>query len=553
MTIRSEISKPTTPLSISPYKLPVMKTLKYISMMLFAITACRDELEILNPNEPTPESARNENGIIALAQGGVYINGLRGSKFGGNLMTLVFGYHERMGDIILSSVANGYIDRLGCPDSITLDNGRILTSMNINGHAAFLRDINVPSTQNNPFYYEWSFMYAMNGVMNRVLDNLPLIEMSEEKKNTVKAWAYFWKGYAYSRIGSMYYAGIINDKTENTNGLYVTKEQLLEEAEKNFGLAATLIVNLNDHKDYLYTLDKLIPSLCKPGKGGAMTSQEWVRHINTFRARNLLVNTPVNSMTPQQWEMVLELTSNGVRKQDNTFTIRTDALGNLLPAFGYVASQTIGNASNGGGGNKISERFIQEFKPGDQRLANNFNKISPWVGPPQYGTSFNTRYVAVDKGKGMPGVLVYVNRSVGAQELYLSATYEENLLMQAESNIYLGNIEAGLALIDELRNYQGAGLTPVAGKGLTLAEAKEELRRERRVALAFYGFAFYDARRWGVLENGRTGCVVIDFDGSVHTNATIHYGYLDYWDVPIAELFYNPPAQGSAPVVNPKN
>jgi hypothetical protein len=125
--------------------------------------------------------------------------------------------------------------------------------------------------------------------------------------------------------------------------------------------------------------------------------------------------------------------------------------------------------------------------------------------------------------------------------------------MLAEANIYKGNIDTGLALIDELRAYQGAGLAPVAGTGLNSSAAKEELRRERRVGLAFKGFAFYDARRWGVLENGRSGAVVVDFDGTVNTNAKIDYNYLDYWDVPIAELFYNPPAEASAPVVNPKN
>jgi hypothetical protein len=71
-------------------------------------------------------------------------------------------------------------------------------------------------------------------------------------------------------------------------------------------------------------------------------------------------------------------------------------------------------------------------------------------------------------------------------------------------------------------------------------QAKEELRSERRVALAFRGFSFYDARRWDVLANGRTGCVVLDKAGAVNTKATIQYGYFEYWDVPDNELVYNP-------------
>jgi hypothetical protein len=91
----------------------------------------------------------------------------------------------------------------------------------------------------------------------------------------------------------------------------------------------------------------------------------------------------------------------------------------------------------------------------------------------------------------------------------------------------------------------------------TAAAAKEELRRERRVALAFRAVSFYDARRWKVINlvsqgGGRTGCVVIDRNGNINTNATIEYGFLDYWDVPDNELAGNPPAGGSAAVKNPR-
>ena len=115
------------------------------------------------------------------------------------------------------------------------------------------------------------------------------------------------------------------------------------------------------------------------------------------------------------------------------------------------------------------------------------------------------------------------------------------------------NITTGMSLIDAVRNYQGAGLpTTVAA---TTAAAKEELRRERRVALAFKGLSFYDARRWDIIDptKSRTGCVLLSGTaGTLNTNATINYGFLDYWDVPDNELAYNPAAAGSAPVKNPK-
>jgi len=125
--------------------------------------------------------------------------------------------------------------------------------------------------------------------------------------------------------------------------------------------------------------------------------------------------------------------------------------------------------------------------------------------------------------------------------------------MKAEANIYLNSIDAGLTLLDNVRDYQGAGLAATSGTGLTAAQAKEELRSERRVALAFRGYSFYDARRWGVINSGRTGCVVVDKAGALNTNATIQYNFLDYWDVPDNELVYNKPSDVAVVTKNPTN
>ena len=521
-----------------------------IAFLLIGIFGCQDQLDVDNPNQPTPESAKNEQGIMALAQGSLYINAFQGLKFGGSYFGQVNNFHERMGDIVASPFVPG---ELYCPDSVILDNGSNLPSINSNGQVGYLRAINVPSSQNNPLYFEWGLMYSLNNAMNHILATVDEIEMTEFKKETIKAWAYFWKGFAYSRIGSMYYAAVITNEPGKTNPDYVTKEEILLEAGLNFAKAETLLSSLSGNSDYEKVITALIPSVCQTGKGYPLSSNEWQRNINTMRARNILVNTSPASMTSAQWDEILSLTATGIKQTDNTFTVRTDPLGNLLGANGFAAAGAIGPASRGGGGNKVSERFIQDFKVGDKRFLNNFNQIPAYVGPRDRGSLFNTRYLLIDKGKGMPGVVTLVNRDIGAHELYIAGSYEENVLMLAEANIYKGNIDAGLALIDKLRTYQGAGLAAIAGAGLTADQAKEELRRERRVGLAFRGFSFYDARRWGVLKNGRTGSVVVDFNGVVNTNATIQYGYLDYWDVPIAELFYNPPAEGSASVVNPKN
>jgi hypothetical protein len=122
--------------------------------------------------------------------------------------------------------------------------------------------------------------------------------------------------------------------------------------------------------------------------------------------------------------------------------------------------------------------------------------------------------------------------------------------MKAEAKLYTGDIAGSATSINNVRTYQGAGLAAITASDL--ATVKEELRRERRVALAFRGLSFYDARRWNVITEGRKNAVVISKTGVVNTKATINYGYLDYWDVPDNELAYNPAATGSATVKNPK-
>jgi hypothetical protein len=130
-------------------------------------------------------------------------------------------------------------------------------------------------------------------------------------------------------------------------------------------------------------------------------------------------------------------------------------------------------------------------------------------------------------------------------------------LILAEAESYLGNIDAGLAHVDNVRAYQGAGLTPVSGVGLTVAQALEEVRRERRVALAFRGLSFYDARRWGFTYDvskggGRRKTNILDASSQrLISNCTINYNFIDFWDVPDNEVSVNKPSGSSAATKNP--
>ncbi len=545
-----------------------MKLNKSILVLLFAaslFTACKDELQILNPNDPTPESAASENGIIALGQGGIYRSGFRGldPKYNdgvpGFFWSGAVGFHSIFGDEIGVEAANWYLNQIGCPDEVVLDNGTTVKNpQNPSTQYGLLRLANKADQQSsNPAYHEWANMYTLNNSCNNIIsisDKVAFTVDGDNKKKTLQAWAYWWKGFAYSRIGSIYYAGLINSEPNKASNVYVSKDKILEEANVNFDKAGALLKSISSGS-YDAIMAKLIPSFCQVGLGGVPTPAMWQRSINSYKARNILANTPVASMSSAQWASVLALTTDGVKATEKVFTGRSDANGDFLnPQTGTVASKTT-SVKPGTATYKLSERLVQDFKDADKRKANNFSIDKPWLGNADRGTTFNTRYALIDKGAGMAGVATIINRDEGATEFYLSVSYEENELMKAEALINTSKIEDGLTIIDAIRTLQGAGLPAVSGKSLTLAQAKEELRLERRCALAFRGLAFYDARRLGLCEKGnsRTNCVVVDRDGVVNTKATIRYNFLDYFDVPDNELIYNPAAAGSAPLVNPKN
>lgn len=533
-----------------------------------SFTACKKDLDITNVNSPTPASAQNENGLYPFAQGTIYLNGFHNLKFSdgvyGRFWPGAMGFHELMGDVIGAEAANAFMNQIGCPNRVTLDNGQVVVNPSQpNTQYALLRAANNNAQGgSNTTFYEWAYMYNMIAAANEILATAEKTTFSgtgaATKKATIQAWAYWWKGYAYSRIGSTYYAGLIQNagtSEATTNGNYVTKEAIIAEANSNFDKAVTALGAATSTTDYTATLGRLIPTFLQRGKGGVLTIDMWRRNINTLKARNILVNTLRTSMTSSQWSAILTLVNDGIRANDLIFTGRSDANGDFL-GVGISIADKIGQAAPTGSTNtyKLSERWVQEFLPGDRRRENNVMTLaSVGLFNSDRGNSFNTRFTLKYAGNGLPGVITYANNAIGANEITLAGTHEENELMKAEALIMTGQIDAGVAAIDAVRTYQGAGL-PATATGLTQAAAYEQLRRERRIALAFKGLSFYDARRWDIIapDKSRTGTTVVSVTGAVSTNATIVYGFLDYWDVPDNELAYNPALPGSAPTKNPK-
>src|SRR5688572_21559949 len=204
-----------------------------ILMLIAAITllaSCKDELtEVVNKNEPGETALNNEAGLAAFAKGGAYMTGFGtyyasiddqlGARTGKNLgyvTTQVYGLHESMGDVIYVPWGNQSFRYADNPTDFTLDDGSIHTNPIGLSQPYELRLRNDRAYgAANTFLMEWTQLYFMNNSMNLLLSKIDEASYSgdaETKKKTLRAWAYWWKGYAYSRIGSMYIAGVITDE-----------------------------------------------------------------------------------------------------------------------------------------------------------------------------------------------------------------------------------------------------------------------------------------------------------------------------------------------------
>ncbi|WP_262246168.1 RagB/SusD family nutrient uptake outer membrane protein [Parapedobacter soli] len=532
-----------------------MKKMKYLSLafaMVIGASACnKDSLDLVNPNSPGMASLQTEEGIRRAALG-VY------DKFGLEYWWLALQNHDLMGDAYFASVGNFGWRWLNQPTSMTLSNGTVLTPpqggsqvdevLNRNGRAF---------GEDNALQYEWQAMYLVNNQANLILaaledPNLSFSASGEMKTNVLRAWAYWWKGFAYSRIGSLYIAGIIANTLNETNSDFVTHEEIIAEANRNFDQAISVLNGMQGGEAYNDFFTSIIPSFTNAGKGGAVSPQEWIRNINTYKARNLVVNKEVSEMTSADWQQVLTLTESGMQANDKTFTMRSALQNDLVSETAWQPFRSTVDLWS-----HISERLIQDYKPGDNRFERNYTTeypTYPIINAQARGFNYSTRYgfIRIEDGGD------YSTQVAGLAEITIAGAYEENQLMRAEALIRTGNIDGGLELIDEVRDYQNAQLDAVAGTGLTEAEALEELRSERRVGLLNKNVAFYDARRWGVLKpvsegGGRSGAVVLYIPSGatsyvVDENATIDYNYLSWWPVPDNEIDLNEPSVGSAPV-----
>jgi hypothetical protein len=545
--------------------------------------ACKkDILQLQNPNAPTPQgSLVTEGGIDAFAQG-IYYKWIAFETGDGNLnfFDIAWYMESNMGDEDFTPYSN-YGSRYPMNiSSITLPppyNTVIKNPSGFNTQLDILRSFNTRAAgDGNSIQYEWDCFYYINAQANILLQalNNTSLKLSGDAATKIKllqAWAYYWKGYSYSKIGSMYLAGLVDDNPDSTakgltSNLYIPHDQVIAAANKNFDQAASIFGSITENADYDATFKLMIPTFNLPNN--IITPAMWVRQIKSFEARNYMANHKVKTMTSADWTTIQNLAAAGMQQTDYTLMWGSAPLGvpDLTKGYGFPFHPMVLHTFSGGL-SFVSERFIQDVRPGDQRLT----AFKPYPGAPvvnvlNRGIQFGTRFIPIDfedttaayKGKGKYATENYDPRA----NVPIAPTWEETALMTAEADIKLGSVDAGLQLIDAVRASQNAGLPKLAGSGISSDSALAQLHSERRTGLYLHNVSWYDARRWSINEpvaqgGGRIGNILVpgSLIGPSGTPATllpcqIDYSFSDYWDVPQNELDFNPPATGSAPVKN---
>lgn len=545
------------------------RIIAFFVVVLFLTNCKKSDLQLDDPNSPTPGgSLATVKGVEQFALGiwnKLYV--------GNNLLAHTLNIHSIMGDEQFSSVGNfgwryvNQVDKITLPAPyntvvpgvLVLDQGTQLKALN-----------NLAATngsQTNALVYEWNMAYFVNGQANFLLQAVenPAITLPATEKSVLQAWAYWWKGFAYSRIGSMYVAGIINDKTDGTtDSQYKTRQQMITEANANFDKAIALLTPIAaSDAVYTSTMNAIIPAFNKPAGGPVITPQMWIRGMNTYKARNILVNKKVSELTTADLTSIKTFASAGLIQGDNTFLLGISAVAaeGLSPNNQQHPMLWNSNANNPGWF-FASERWIQDFKPGDQRFVKGVTALAPAdvvVNRSSRGIQFGSRYVVTPIQSGG-----YWTTNARTGFTNFAGSWEENSLMLAEVEIRNNQIEAGLAYIDAVRNANGAVLAATVGTSLNQPQALEELRKERRIGLTMKGTAFYDARRWDVITKassggGRANANVIVPNSLIGATPSgsytvlpcfIDYNYPAYWDVPVTEFSYNVPASGSPAIAN---
>lgn len=358
------------------------------------------------------------------------------------------------------------------------------------GDAAFLNDFSNFTFNSSAFILNdyWTGQFRGVNLANQVLTNVPAIEMDENLKARLLAEAKFFRAYHYFNLvrtfgGVPIYDGLPAD------GLYNiprnTKEEVYAFIKKDLTEAAEVL----------------------PASYGA----DQLGRVTQGAAKGILAKVHMyNSEWPEVLQLTQEIMGMGYSLYDDyyqlfrwqneynseiIFEIQSTADGNCESSSQYGQVQGV-RAQFGWGFNSPSEDLVAAYEENDVRKDATILFVGETTpegdlitagNDPSNPTRYNQKiYVSSENYRRN-------NCVENADSNIIILRYAEVLLMNAEANLELGNYDAALESLNEVRNRAKLD-------DLTF-ESEQQLRsaiwHERRVELAQEGDRFFDLVRQG--------------------------------------------------------
>jgi len=426
---------------------------------------------------------------------------------------------------------NGVIDRIG--------NGQLLTS------------------DSETLTFRWTRCYSIIYRSNYLLESIDKVSLSDDLKATYTGEAHFLRGVAYSLL------------VESYGGVPIIASTITTDEARNIPRAtadATWNQALADYDDAISKLKVDAPAVGRATKGAALGMKmraylyqgkydkvlEVITQIDAlnkyilfpsyaglFRLENennkeVLFDVQYMSGENSQGSFVDQYCGTGT----GSFTrgsryVPTD---NLVAAYETIDGSPVDPAKPYE--NRDPRMKFSIVTPGDYILGYRFpNYIYP-------GGAFNhpgnrLKHLSTRKYRIEPEAALPPSGQSSLNNIVLR--YADVILSKAEAIIETnGSVDAAVTLINRIRTERADVKITLLPMGLTREEAREKLRKERRVEFALEGLYWADIKRWKIGKN-LYPLVIKDHTGSL-IETKFPNGYLEYYNllpIPNSELSLN--------------
>ncbi len=463
-----------------------MKAVKLLSFLflgawvVFSLTACSPDLNVVNQNAPDTERALASPSDVESLIAGSYLDWWAATQYSAPSMGL-----STAADELTSSWGNWHMQNASTEPRIPYDNSPSYR------YRAFAE---------NSWYNCYSAISSANDGLKQIANGL-IIE-DELRTHRAKTFAKFVQGLAHGWLALFHDKAFVVDETVDLTTTQLDFQPYDKVMEAALGFLQEALT-LAQEKDFTLPENWI--------NGNPLTSAEFQKLIHTYMARFMaqVARTP-EERAAVDWNAVLAHAEQAI---DKDFIVQGD--GNIWWSRLQLQGQhpiwvradymnSLGPADTSGNYQAWLNTPVQDRLP---FLIHTADKRFP-VGDPE-GTGAYIRYAGQPRHRPDRGTYHFsyylhyrFNEHLlsGATGSIYLIVKEEPMFLKAEALIRLGRKDEAAAIINQTRVNNG-GLPPVTGDDPDLMK---KLIYEKRLECwtTSGGLAFFDARGWGILVSG---------------------------------------------------